>query len=257
MSDPKYGGRYTSNLIEDVFVHNDLTKVTASRNGLTNYRPIEEIGKAFKPSEPLPQKLNKHIDVVKDESETHNGYIDIRRGTYAHTSVPPLSTLQVGGTDFYPGPFIKLVSDFKDNLDETIHNFRDKILDTTDSIKNAIIYSWNKGIVTPLLFIGSTTKKAFFSPKYTIHKGVDMVWDVSVAKYLKLFALLLFILAGIIVFSVALPDTHKHHSKTSTAKSTSHIGVQTSMPTKVQTSNTNSSNASPATSAQNQSTLTY
>ncbi len=89
-----YGGRYTTNYIEDVKPPQRSTVTSDERSGLTNFRPFEELGRSLGSERKLPHQLQRRIDIQYQASSSAIGVAHIHSPVFPYTFVPPLGTIE-------------------------------------------------------------------------------------------------------------------------------------------------------------------
>ena len=219
MHKTNYGGRYSTNLIEDIATSKVSRSPEQTRTDLTNYRPFEELAQNFKAARPLPMAMKKQIDIMYRSSKAHIGVNRLSPATNAYTYIPPLTTL---GLDF--SSFNKV--DIIDKLQRTFSSLIARL--------------------SAFIVLGIPRKS------YNIHEGVTHFWNSKIYKYVALALIPLLLLAGFLLLKFdgnAFIDPKTNNNKPSVIRNTVNKTSGTGGTTGAATSNQNT-DSNPTASGQ-------
>lgn len=201
-----YGGRYTTNLIEDIRAPERAMQAAGAHDGFTNYRPFEEVGSSMGlggvrggvAAVRLPVNLRAEAEPLRVS----------RPKTFAprYTYVPPHGSPALAWYDT-PVDLAIRANRMTDQLREygytVVYFLKRGAKVTAASLAAAMILVIVRPARAAADFVGRTIR----AKKYTMQEGLRRHYQLSRAAKLKSAVVALAILAGMVVFAAVLPPS--------------------------------------------------
>lgn len=229
MTNNNFGGRYSTNYIEDIKPPTKHVAVQEDRSGLTNFRPFEEIAHNVPLARHIPRALHKKVWIDYSASSSPVDVQVLRHPAFdGYTYIPPLTTwdfnLHQTTTDYYEA-VLQALRTFGATSLELFKRFGE----------------WVGGHITlPIITAVSTVLALVFGTTYTVDQGVQRRWKTGIRAYALASVLALFVIIGsFLLLNHLLGQSAQPANRTAT--SSSHFIQQ---PASSSTSTASSSTAS-------------
>lgn len=207
-----YGGRHSTNLIDDVISPAVLKRAAEDRTGLNNFRPFEQLGSNLRQAYANRGNSTRNISVRQVSSITPVNVTWVHRNLANFTYIPPVSSFASIG---YANNDSALSESLKSYFDTINHNINRAVSKVTLLIS---VY-----IISPVIAFGSKTKTLLLGRDYKIGQTTKSFNGITLPTFVKTSLVVAAIGVSSLLFIRGVNDSGVAPSTTKGSKGTTTI----------------------------------